>query len=340
MTPANTSRSISPDQSADGTIHSTADFSILEAIQQLIQERKTIEESARTAHASLSEMREQIRAEKLAADAQLAELADRQQSQEENQQLKDRLESLEAQVSQLRTERDQAAAKADDLEQQLQVLQADRNAGEIQVKRLDAERAQVQKEMERLRLECGLVEADAAQVRRHLEEERKRDTEVAALLHTLEARMGGQEQSLQAELQKAKAECVRLSEALQGSQRSEQSLRERLSKAGDMSKEREEMLQERSDLAEKLRIVDQIEAELRQQQAAMEKERERRPTPQVTVLSTSSKQTQPMPALPMDSAVMRFSCKHCAREVQVSVRRAGLMTKCPHCNKITSVPNS
>lgn len=311
----------------------------MDAVQQLLHERHAIEEYARTAYASLSELRDRVRAEKSASEAEHAKLLDKHRTQEENQHLKRHVDTLQSQLDQLRNERDQASAKVSVLEQQLQALQVT----QIQIKRTEAERDQAQEHVERMRLECELAAGEAVQLRRQREEEQKRESEIGALLRKLEEKVRRQEQPLRAEIEQLKLECTRLADALHGSHQREQSLRERLSKSGDLLEEREAMLRERRELAEKIQLVDQIEAELRHQQATVQKERDllardRTATGQAPGLSVSPKATQSIPIPPVETALMSFSCKNCTKEVQVSVRRAGLMSKCPHCGRIVPVP--
>lgn len=317
----------------------------MQAIQQLIQERKTIEDYARTTYASLTEMRERIRAEKSAADAEHAEAIDKQKIQEENELLRRQVEALQSQRNRLHDERDQASAQVAGLEQQLQGLEGERDAAQTQAKRLEVERAHLQKQLERIRLECQLAQGDAAQLGRQLDEERKCQTEVEALLHKVEEQIRHHEQTLLAETEKLRAECARLTEALRSSQLREQSLRERLSKTGDLTHEKAEMLRERRELAEKIQLVDQIEAELRQQQAMTQKERnllarERQPTvpPSAAPTPTAAPAPQAIPLPAIESALLTFSCRNCTKEIQVPVRRAGLMSKCPHCGRIVPIP--
>lgn len=305
----------------------------MEAVQQLIQERKVIEEYARTSYASLSEMRDRIRAEKLAFEAEHAKLVDKQQ-------LKHQLETLQPQFDRLRAERDRAVAKVSGLEEELQAL---RVASEKQIKQVETERDQSQKQVKTIRLECELAASEAAQFRRQLEEGRKRDSEIGALLRKVEDQARRQEQPLLSEIEKLKTECAGLNDALRSSQQREQSLRERLGKSGDLTHEREEVLRERRELAEKIQLVDQIEAELRQQQATTQKEREllaqdRSQMVQASGLAASPKATQAIPIPAAEPALMTFLCKNCSKEVQVPVRRAGLMSRCPHCGRIVPIP--
>lgn len=304
----------------DDTITSSSDFSIIEAVQQLIRERKAIEDYARTAYAGLSELRERIRAERIATDAQASTCVDRESLQSEIEQLKRQLAEVQPQLDQLRNERNEATTRTTALEQNVLVLQTAHDAGQAQIKLLKADHEQAHRQLARIRVECELAEGEEAQSRRQLEEERNRDKEITILLQRVIDQAREQAQP-QIDIEKLKAECGRLTQALHSSQQREQSLRERLTQSGDLVQEKEQMLRERRELAEKLQIVDLIEAELRQQQAAQR-----------------SKTTQAISVSAIESALMSFCCKNCNKDVQVSCRRAGLMSKCPHCNRIVPVP--
>lgn len=321
MTPASP-RPPAAAKQPDDTIKSSADLPILDVVQQLVREKKAIEEYANSAYASLSELRQSIRAEKLACETEIAKLIEQQRKDSET----------------LRQERDQSAARALSLEQRLQELKATTEAGQAQIKRLETERDQIQKQVERMRLEYELAEAEAAQGRRQLQEERSRQTGINAFLAKVEEQ-AGQLQPLRLEVEKLKAECTRQTSALQGAQQREQSLRDQLAKTAGLADEKQAVERERRELAERLQLVDQIEAELQQQRVALQKERSLSGSGRVEpAIPQSMPGSQSIPLPSMDGGMMTFSCKNCSKEVQVSTRRAGLMSKCPHCGRIVPVP--
>lgn len=97
---------------------------------------------------------------------------------------------------------------------------------------------------------------------------------------------------------------------------------------------------EHAEMKDLLQGLEQAEAELRQEQEAVRKERERLQG------SSSGKFTAVMPASsspnisigPGDQKFLNFMCKHCGAKLQAKEHLAGLVTRCSQCTKMAPVP--
>ena len=86
------------------------------------------------------------------------------------------------------------------------------------------------------------------------------------------------------------------------------------------------MAQEHAELVEIVQGVEQLEAELRQQQEAVRRERES---------LQSAGQNRNGATRP---GFLHFPCKHCGGNLEAKEHLAGLVTRCSHCSKMAPVP--
>lgn len=333
---------------ADETMKSSSTFSIMEAIQQLIAERKQVDGVAQESYERLNQLREAVRAEKAAAEAELQKRQQELQGpQAELEQLRKQVQGFQPQLDQLRHERDVAQSE-------MQALTA----------RAQEEAGSFRNQLEQLRIERDIAADEAAQLRHQLDQQRNQAGDFETLLNKLQEEIALQQQQQLGNSEQLKQENAQLAEQLKSSQEQEQTLREQLREIGDLTEVVEQIERDRRHVEEKEQNLQQLNANLQQREELLQKERsalaeerleierflEALPADQAMPMPAAAPSPQPLPSsarmIPTAPApfteqrMLTFPCKNCAKQVQAKERLAGLMTKCPHCGKMVPVPKA
>jgi hypothetical protein len=98
-----------------------------------------------------------------------------------------------------------------------------------------------------------------------------------------------------------------------------------------------QLARENAELKEILQNFEQAEAELRQEQEAVRKERERLGLPPGQFPAAPST-NGPGIVVVGDQRFISFACKHCGGRLQAKEHLAGLVTRCTGCSKMAPVP--
>lgn len=282
----------------------------MQAIQQLMAERKELEQFAQESYARLNQLRELIREENAAADAVRTNT---------NAQEKVELERLRTQVRELETQ-------------------------------LDAARTTSASAVSHLHVERDLIRDELAQCKQQVENQAQQGAEFEKLLEALVQEVGQREEAAASQRRHFEEECGRLRKELATMHQREQSLNEQLSKARETANKVVQTEQDSGDHAEVAAMIEQVEAEIRQQQEAIRQERaalarersefeERRSAAsrQVAAAASPAAARGPMPSS-TEPRMLRFTCKYCHGAMQAKEWLAGLVTKCQHCGKMAPVP--
>jgi hypothetical protein len=268
-----------------------APVSMMQAIQQVMEERQRIEAFAQESYGRLNELRDSLRAERAAEAAQLAQLrADLAESQNVG-------ESLEREARQARSERD-------------------------------------------------LLNNELGQLKLQLAHQARQFGEFDELLQALVVEVGQREEAAYAQRVHFDAEADRLREEIKHLQEHEASLNEQLSKARETANKAVQSEPqeggEGGDMADMAAMIEQVEAEIREQQEALRKERQALMNDRAELEKwRRSQMGAPPPSegvAPVDPNMLLFDCKHCHKALQVKHWLAGLVTKCTHCSKMSPVP--
>jgi chromosome segregation ATPase len=291
---------------------------IMQSIQQLMEDRKKFEHFVQESQARLNELRDQVRAEKVAADTELEKL--RQVSgQQDNAELEPlRLELREAQLA-------SEAART-------RVQEVERDLGQ-------------------LRIDRDTIANELDQLKQQVERQATQSGEFDELLQALVMEVGQREEVAFAQRTQFEEETTRLRNELKETQEREQSVNEQLSKAREVANKAAQSQQDGQELADTAALIEQVEAEIRQQQEAVRKEREAVAKERADVeawrnqleewrRSMSQQAGDEVPEDPHRNGprILKFACKHCNGAVQAKEWLAGLVTKCPQCGKMAPVP--
>lgn len=265
---------------------------IMQAIQQLMEERKRIEAFAQESYARLSELRESIRAE---------------------------YTGVPGQIEQLRGD----LAEARGLN------------------------AQLEREARQGRGERDLLANELAQLKQQLAHQARQAGEFEELLIALVQEVGQREEAAHVQRVRFDAEAERLRAEIKTFEEREASLNDQLSKARETANKAvqgEQAEQGGGEMADMAAMIEQVEAEIREQQEALRKERQALANDRAELEKWRRSQVgaPPSSAGPTlsDPSMLIFDCKHCKRALQVKTWLAGLVTKCTHCGKMSPVPKT
>jgi hypothetical protein len=170
----------------------------------------------------------------------------------------------------------------------------------------DAALAQVvslTEELKRAKLSEQLATDELAQLRQQHEQQRRQTVELQRLLDVLR----------------------------------EEVAREEREQAGELSRTTQ-LERENAELKEILQDFEQAEAELRQEQEALRKERERLGVSAPNGPSAVAPPTGPSIIVVGDQRFIAFACKHCSGKLQAKEHLAGLVMRCTKCSKMAPVP--
>jgi colicin import membrane protein len=345
---------------SENSVPAAAPLPIMQAIQQLMQERKQVEQFVEESYARLNALREQVRAEKAAADAEF----DKKRSEAPSPQDKSELEhlrveanewrkivaDLQTQLDQVRGELDGAAKERSHLRQEVESSHAERDAACGKLEPLD-------RELSQRRVERETMANELAQLKHRVEHQTRLGGEFEELLQALVMEVGQREEAAFAQRRQFEEEGGRLRDELKTLQEHEQSLNEQLSKAREMANKVAQTQQDGTELAETAALIEQVEAEIRQQQETVRKERDavakerseveawrnqleewRRAMQKQYAGEAEAEAAPEHPAHAAGPRMLQFTCKHCSAALQAKEWLAGLVTKCQHCGKMAPVP--